>query len=188
MWSCLSLNEIGLKQNTDKSFYHKYMDFYEKILSNEDIKSVLEIWVWEGASIRTRREYFPEARIMGLDIVQCNPIEWCEIIKADATKQEFADTIDEIDFVIDDWSHWSDDQIAAFKLLRPKTKRIYIIEDVYQEMQRGNMWAIEFFRWFAKDNQLEYVEFTRTHGDNTFSMSIVLLRKKIYEKAIDKTD
>jgi len=173
-----TLMEIGLKHHTDKAFYHKYLMMYQKLLSWEDIQSVLEIWVREGASIRMWRDYFPEARIIGVDIAQCNPIEWCEIIQADATTKEFVDTIDEVDFVIDDWSHQSDDQINAFKLLRPKTKKLYIIEDVYQEMQRGNMWVIDFFRWFAKDKQLEIIEFTRYHWDDSFSMSIVLLRKE----------
>lgn len=169
--------EIWLLHNTDKAFYHKYLDMYERLLSGLDIKSVLEIWVYEWASIRMWHDYYPDARIIGVDINDMIPIPWCDLIKADATTQEFADSIDDIDFVIDDWSHWSDQQIAAFKLLWPKTKKLYIIEDVYQDMTRGNMACIEFMRQFAVDNDLEIVEYRKNHGDKTYSMSVILYQK-----------
>src|SRR3990167_8698218 len=64
------LNEIGLKYKTDKStITHCYLDNYEKHISQWRDKefNLLEIGVAGGASIKMWREYFPKAKVYGID-------------------------------------------------------------------------------------------------------------------------
>ena len=58
-----TLDEIGLKYGTDKaSSHHNYLSFYERFLAplRDEPLTVLEIGVFQGASLNTWREYFPE--------------------------------------------------------------------------------------------------------------------------------
>ena len=66
-----TLDEIGLKHGTDKaSPHHNYLNFYETFMAplREQPVCLLEIGVYKGASLATWREYFPYARIVGVDI------------------------------------------------------------------------------------------------------------------------
>src|SRR5712671_6209617 len=69
-----SLVEIFQERGTttDKWTVHpKYVHFYEEIFApiRETTKSVLEIGICEGGSLRAWKEYFSDATIYGLDIV-----------------------------------------------------------------------------------------------------------------------
>jgi hypothetical protein len=64
-----SLQVIGARHGTDKSFYGTVLPYYEKELSkyrDQEI-NVLEIGVFFGASLRMWREFFPKAQVYGLD-------------------------------------------------------------------------------------------------------------------------
>jgi hypothetical protein len=128
-----TLDELGIKFNTDKSsIKHNYMPFYEQTLPKNP-KKMLEIGVETGASIRMWREWFPECEIHGLDLFDTNPIPdiqgvvWhkghqCDFVLLDKLRNE------NFDVIIDDGSHASRDQmISFFGLFNGKH---YFIEDI----------------------------------------------------------
>tara|TARA_R110000803_G_scaffold115938_7_gene184592 strand:+ start:701 stop:1414 length:714 start_codon:yes stop_codon:yes gene_type:complete len=67
------LKDISVKYNTDKEVHHQYLDSYEKHIRNsikrEDVKKVVEIGVSYGDSLLMWAEYFPNAEIIGADIM-----------------------------------------------------------------------------------------------------------------------
>src|SRR5215207_9797134 len=69
-----SLDSLGLKYQTDKaSSFHNYLVHYDELLESmrQEHIDILEIGVYAGSSIRMWHEYFPAARIVGVDV---NPI------------------------------------------------------------------------------------------------------------------
>src|SRR4051794_33582731 len=73
------LDAIGLRHGTDKaSSDNDYLNFYETFfapLQNIQI-SILEIGVLNGASLKTWEDYFPMAKIIGVDVeIQCKQFE-----------------------------------------------------------------------------------------------------------------
>lgn len=131
-----TLNDFGLKHKTDKStITHCYLDNYAKYFeAYRDREFVmLEIGVAGGASIRMWREYFPKAKVYGIDN---NPDCAGEgIFIGNQTDTEFLDrVISEIgvpDVIISDGSHVGDEEVLTWKHLFPKMKSdgIYVLED-----------------------------------------------------------
>lgn len=134
------LNEIGLEQKTDKStMTHCYLDTYESYLKDWRDKefTMLEIGVAAGSSMKTFREYFPKAKIYGIDI---NPD--CAgyvdgVFIGSQTDPVFLDSvlakIGAPDVIISDGSHVGDDEIFTFKHLFPKMQKhgLYFLEDTH---------------------------------------------------------
>jgi hypothetical protein len=89
-------------------------------------------------SIRMWREYFPQARIYGLDISDFRKFEtnWFKFFRADcgnaAELKRVADSGVEFDIIVDDGSHASYHQQLALLMLFPTLKSggIYAIEDL----------------------------------------------------------
>jgi SAM-dependent methyltransferase len=137
-----SLLELGLKHKTDKAYGHDYCLYYEEHLAplrNKNI-TLLEIGVYKGASLRMWEEYFPKAKIYGIDI---NPD--CKQYESKRTKIFIGDQADtkflkevckkiggRFDVIIDDGGHHMKPQQVSFVELfnTLKAKGIYIIEDL----------------------------------------------------------
>lgn len=132
----MTLDEIGLKYKTDKSsMTHCYLDNYEKYFSSWRDKEfvLLELGVAGGASIAMWREYFPKAKVYGIDI---NPDCAGEGIFIGSQTdgiflQKVLDEIGTPDIIIDDASHYGPFTIESFKLLFKKVSPTgyYIVED-----------------------------------------------------------
>ena len=131
----ITLHEIGLKHKTDKAHTHFYMDNYERHLQSWRDKEfvLLEIGVAGGASIATWREYFPKAKVYGIDN---NPDCAGEgVFIGSQVDKEFLDSVlAEIgtpDLIVDDGSHYAPYTIETFKYLFPKMSKdgYYIVED-----------------------------------------------------------
>jgi hypothetical protein len=187
-----TLDEIGLKFGTDKaSSHHDYLSFYERFLApmRDEPITLLEIGVFQGASLYTWREFFPKANIIGVDVQLT-----CKQFESDRIKIELADqsnlehlsqlalTHGPFDLVVEDGSHMWEHQITSLRALFPfiRSGGHYIVEDLqtnYGSMQaqyRGS--AAEpctafLKRWmdlFVADDaiNLEMVEdpFLRTYG------------------------
>ena len=153
------LNKIGLKYGTDKVNGHNYAQPYMFHLSRYEDKAInlLEIGIGGdadindgGQSLRMWKEYFPKARIFGIDIYdKSKHIEdRIEIFKGDQTDAQFLNDvcchIGQIDVIIDDGSHVNGHVIATFKTLFPLLKDggIYVIEDTqtsYWKQYGGSM-------------------------------------------------
>lgn len=157
----MTLNEIGVKYATDKStITHCYLDNYEKHLGSWRDKefTLLEIGVASGASIKMWREYFPKARVYGIDN---NPDCAGEgIFIGSQTDLDFmASVMTKIgapDIIIDDGSHVGHDMMNSFKKLFRWVKEggIYIVEDthcLYSEHYNQGSKAFEFFTGLVRD-------------------------------------
>lgn len=134
------LCEILTRHGSDKSAPggHSYGPVYEELFSpvRETVRSVLEIGVQWGASLKAWAEYFPNAQILGLDISSSlwegDRYKSC---RCDSTDRKQLDNVLEeltFDVIIDDGSHWVDDQVKTFLNLEHRLNPggIYVVEDV----------------------------------------------------------
>ena len=138
----LSLNAIGIMEGADKaSLVADYLTHYETALHRYRAMPInlLEIGVFEGASLRVWRRFFSQATLVGVDI---NPN--CKQFEGDRTvvrigsqadpgflarvATEFPPTI-----IIDDGSHRADHILFTFDRLFPilAPGGCYIVEDLY---------------------------------------------------------
>jgi hypothetical protein len=138
-----SLDAIGIRHGTDKaSFHHNFLIFYERFFAplrgRSDLK-LLEIGIYDGASLRTWSDYFPHARITGVDIdpsTKCHATARTMIEIADqsntASLVNVAIHNGPFDIIIDDGSHFWDHQITSFRCLFPFVKPggYYVVEDL----------------------------------------------------------
>lgn len=138
-----SLNNIAKFHGTDKSSeIHNYCEKYEKYFPFDRLEplKILEIGVYDGKSLLTWKDYFPNSTVIGLDINEdCFQYEekfkniWIEI-----GSQNDVDFLNEIvrkwgpfDMILDDGSHMNNDIILTFENLinSVKTGGIYVVED-----------------------------------------------------------
>lgn len=141
-----SLADIGRKFGTDKgdaahafagvSFLDVYQEHFAPIRST--VRSMLEIGVAEGASLRMWEEYFPFAQIHGLDIDPCVAFRTARIRVT--TGDQHDETVlrriaggETFDIVIDDGSHVVDHMVRSLALLWPRVRQggFYCIEDLH---------------------------------------------------------
>ena len=164
-----SLKEIGLKYKTDKATEHQYCDFYEQHLSHlrfDKIK-LLEIGIYKNQSLMMWKEYFPNAEIHGIDIVDYtgNMIEGvhyhCFNVENIADITRFSQQHSDWDIIIDDGGHTMKQQQFAFKYLWKslKSSGIFIMEDLHTS----------FKKWINSHN---------TNGDPTTYQMIQSLKNK----------
>ncbi len=135
-----SFEVIGSHFGTDKIHQHGYHRFYPIFLEKLRDQSIcmLEIGTEENRSIKLWEEYFPNARIFGIDIESEFENERTKVFKGDQSDTEFLEQIvskinEKTDLIIDDGSHHPDHQVITFchlfqNLLKPGG--IYIIEDI----------------------------------------------------------
>lgn len=135
----MGLDAIGFRHGTDKASHgHDYLRIYEPLIPADVPVKLLEIGWYEGASMRTWREYLhPASIVVGVDINQpAEPVERVQFRQANATTHEVEKVADEFgpfDVIVDDGSHLSPDVIATFKRLWPWVEEggLYIIEDLH---------------------------------------------------------
>lgn len=142
-----SLSELALAHGTDKAGSHSYTGAYELHLATFRDRPVqlLEIGVggYEypqkgGESLRMWKEYFPQGRIIGLDIYDKSALaeERIEILQGDQGDRRYLEALaaehGPFDIVIDDGSHLSGHVITSFRTLFPHLAEsgVYVIEDI----------------------------------------------------------
>jgi hypothetical protein len=141
-----ALSELGDKYGTDKVSAHHtnygrtYLQVYEPYFApiRDCPINFLELGVLNGGSLNVWREYFPNARVIGVDI---NPFTRnfataairVEILSQDDTVglRRLAHEIGGFDVVLDDASHVNSLTIASFAILWPLLRPggYYIIEN-----------------------------------------------------------
>jgi predicted O-methyltransferase YrrM len=133
------LQNIGMRYKTDKAWRHHYLDVYEQQLSSRrlEIKSILEVGVLGGASLRTWKEYFSNSSVVGLDRNSSSLKsieERIDIRIGDATDPKTAAQFSDgqFDLIIDDGSHEPTQQILTLCYFWSKLSEggMYFIEDV----------------------------------------------------------
>jgi hypothetical protein len=137
----MTLDEIGLSCGTDKaSSHHGFLNFYERFL--QEIRygatTILEIGVYQAASLRMWEQFFPNATIIGLDINEDSRAYQSGRIKIEIGDQANPMTLAALskhgpfDLIVDDGSHQWTHQITSFRYLYPHVKsgHYYILEDL----------------------------------------------------------
>lgn len=143
----MSLIDIVDNSKTDKNTIHSYLELYQKILINkkDTAQNILEIGIAEGGSIKLWSEFFTNAVIHGLDIVNINSV-WDKIknnnkiilyTSTDAYdetffKTEFLNKNKRFDIMIDDGPHTLESMLRFIRLYSQlmTDDGILIIEDI----------------------------------------------------------
>ena len=138
-----TLNDIYNKYSSpegsgDKGTAHSYIEkYYDQRFVDIRYKklNILEVGVSTGLSLEMWGEYFPNSKIIGVEIEQIDHTpsnKRITVINGDATDSKTFSSIESLDVIIDDGSHIFTDQIFTFAILyhKLKNKGLYIIEDV----------------------------------------------------------
>jgi cephalosporin hydroxylase len=147
-------------------------------------KSILEIGIWDGGGLLMLRDYFPKAKIIGLDIrVPLKDLsqERVTVLIGDQGKKEELEQLlpyVPYDIIIDDGSHILADIATSFKFLWPHVSEggLYIIEDTEHSYNKGQEGSVIEF---AKN--LVHQKFIRTHTDMysvSFALNTVVIEKR----------
>ena len=132
---------------TDKNTTHSYLDLYQELLSSRkySAKSVLEIGIHRGGSIKLWYDFFPNATIHALDILHLNEIpndlknnDRIQLYTSTNAydeiffKKTFIDKNIKCDFMLDDGPHTLETQKEFIRLYSQlmTDDGILIIEDV----------------------------------------------------------
>jgi hypothetical protein len=163
------LSSIVDNTRTDKNTVHSYLDLYHTLLVNkrDSAKNVLEVGIHNGGSIKLWYDYFPNATIHGLDIIDNDKV-W-NILKNndrirlytstnayDETKfkENFLDKNIKCDFMLDDGPHTlksMQDFIRLYSQIITEDG-ILIIEDVQD-------WKwIDILKESVPDNLKKYIK------------------------------
>lgn len=126
---------------SDKEYWHKYVDFYEKFLPKSAL-NILEIGVFQGESIRYWRNKYADATIYGIDIIAPLPIwpkddaiNYFQLDQSDikSYKNVLEKVGKKIDILIEDGSH--DPLHQKISLMESidylNEGGIYILEDIH---------------------------------------------------------
>jgi cephalosporin hydroxylase len=142
----MSLEEIVDNSRTDKNTDHSYLPLYQKLLikKKETAKNVLEIGISHGGSIKLWSDFFTNAQIYGLDIMNINNV-WNDIKHKNITLYTSIDSYDnnffithflnkniKFDFMLDDGPHSLESMKQFIKLYSQimTNDGILIIEDI----------------------------------------------------------
>jgi len=137
----IDLAELNKKFNTDKGGKHCYLQkYYQPTFSplRESTRKLLEIGVYEGASIRLWREFFSNSDIYALEILHkragmFNGDDKVHLtIGSSMDEKSYQNIPTDLDIVIDDGSHKPEDQYNTFRIAYEYLKKggVYVIEDV----------------------------------------------------------
>ena len=72
----MSLEQIVDNSITDKNTIHSYLPLYQQLLisKKETAKNVLEVGIYQGGSIKLWSDFFTNATVYGLDIMNINNV------------------------------------------------------------------------------------------------------------------
>lgn len=143
-----TLAKLCEKYPTDKCpTAHNYVETYEALFAplRTSARRILEIGVQHGYSMRMWEEYFPQAKIVGVDIRPRPQVDSARVttVVADQGRREdlkalLAKLGGEYDIIIDDGGHRMDQQQVSLAMLFPALRPggLYIIEDMHTSFPR----------------------------------------------------
>lgn len=171
----MTLHEYAVMHGSDKGKYHKYCDFYEARIGEP--KSIIEFGVLNGSSLKMWRDRYPEALVVGYDIMPSLTVEGCYTFQISATDPQSCKRSD-VDLIIDDASHYTKDQIAAFNIHWPFVNPggHYIIEDVHtMHYDEYNPDKINFKAW-VKSLGIKHEWYWKNPGDESDSGTLIFYK------------
>ena len=119
--------------------YFSAFDFHFERIQGEPL-NLLEIGIQNGGSLFTWQQYFPQAKITGIDIdPACRQFEEdnIRVFIGDQADAKFLESVNKAtgpyDIIIDDGGHTMNQQTTSFKTLFPLLKDggVYVIEDLH---------------------------------------------------------
>ena len=139
----MKISEILLKYDTDKVRDHHYGDAYDELFNKFDRNAplnILEIGTQKGGSLCAWQDYFPNAKITGVDIV--------DVVKPEYRRDNITYIVSDIkdwqtdemyDIIIDDGSHFALDVAWVIKNYKDKVKNggLFLVEDI----QDTSLWG-----------------------------------------------
>ncbi len=172
-----SLQQIwdSLPVKSDKGSVHSYLPVYEELLKpyRETANNVLEIGLFNGASLVLWESYFTKAKVFGIDcdikphggMADLTPlIPFYNISIGNAESKEdikrFYKGI-KFDVIIEDAGHDIEQQVRIYEVMKPYLAEggIYIIEDV-QDIDRHKV----IFELLDKDKKIEIIDRRKVKG------------------------
>lgn len=113
-----------------------FITAYEKHFQGLNPKRILEIGVQGGGSLKIWEKMFPNAEIVGVDILEdCKKYESgnIKVFIGDQHDVKFLETLGEFDIIIDDGGHTMTQQQVSLKtlMLQLSDTGIYVIEDLH---------------------------------------------------------
>jgi hypothetical protein len=127
-------------KQSDKFFWHGYVDFYERFFRTREIEKIAEIGVSLRFSIKWLLDRFPQAEIHGADIVDrldCWPkderFKFTQMDQGNIEQLKSYFGSKDFDLIIEDGSHMPEHQKLALIHGVPAVKSggLYILEDVH---------------------------------------------------------
>jgi hypothetical protein len=121
---------------------------------------LLEIGVQHGGSIQMWREFFTDAKIVGVDVLEdCKKFATnnVEIRIGDQASVPFLESLGEFDIIIDDGGHTMMQQQISFRELFPKLSDggVYVIEDLHtsywKQFLDSDLTTIDYLKGFLDD-------------------------------------
>jgi cyclopropane fatty-acyl-phospholipid synthase-like methyltransferase len=141
-------------------------------------KNIIEIGVDNGGSIFMWREYFENAKVIGIDNKDCPQLfnrERIEFIKADAYDQQIVSQFqDDFDVIIDDGPHTLESMTFIIKEYINKTKENGVI--VIEDIQDFN-WTNILKRQVPENFEVEVRDLRRVR--NRYDDILMIIRRKI---------
>lgn len=154
----MNLTELALKHGSDKAGHHNYTPIYEKYFSPlRDLPiTLMELGIggYEypdrgGASLKMWYEYFPAAKIIGVDLYLKNGLcndrtkTFIGSQSDDVFLKELINNIGNPNIIIDDASHINNLTIQSFVILFPLLAPggIYVVEDIESSWAPEGSWA-----------------------------------------------
>jgi hypothetical protein len=163
----------------DKGTAHSYIDVYAEHLTKRFGVNFLEIGVQLGHSIAMWQDYFMESQVYGIDVTLSNVIfdNLENVYVCNATVKEQVDSCFEgksFDYIIDDGSHLSVEQIESLEIFYPYLKDggKYFIEDVDGD---SNLQSIENY---LKQNKMSYKVYDLRSIKNRFDDILIVITKE----------
>ncbi len=140
----MRLSELFDKFGSDKNAVNGYGPAYDELLTprKESIRSILEVGVFKGASIKAWHDFFPNAEIVGLDHdPSCVTFNVARIETFTVNSYDL-DTVNQVlgdrtfDLIVDDGWHDSRAQAASLATLWPRLNPggLYVVEDVLGDL------------------------------------------------------
>jgi hypothetical protein len=186
----MKLIELVDDTKTDKNTVHSYLNLYEELLNSkkDSAKNILEIGMGGGGSIKLWHDYFVNATIHGIDIVDNHEL-WGDIknnnrimvysstnaYSPEFVNKAFIDNNKRFDMILDDGPHSLDSMIKYIHLYSNLMTEngILIIEDV-----QSINW-IEILKQNVPNDLKKYVEvYDLRHIKNRWDDIVFVINKK----------
>ena len=140
MITARKIKEVFDQTRTDKGSTHNYQTGYEFVFKDHTPSTLLEVGIKQGRSLAAWKLLFPECQITGVDITDKEFIpEYIKLadsknIICDSTHPKVLEQLEpKYDVIIDDGSHFYQDILDTFDLLKDRFNHAYVVEDSMYE-------------------------------------------------------